>query len=254
MTTISICINSLSPPPLPRSFSSSLPNVKPLFHRRCKSKTPKQVNRKVNQCRADLSHDAPFAAAIGACVLTTLVLPVSNSPDDDGGSPMDSTDTRFGVMGIISFIPYFNWLSWVFAWLDTGKRRYAIYALVYLAPYLRSNLSLSPEESWLPIFSIVVCIIHIQLEASIRNGDLQSFQLFSDISKHLQKPTIKKDFQSNRHQGISEETKRRRVENKNLPSAEEKHSRDIHEWGVHRKPFEHREHLNGDWDEDGRED
>jgi len=31
----------------------------------------------------------------------------------------------------------FCWQSWVFAWLDTGKRRYAIYSLVYLAPYLR---------------------------------------------------------------------------------------------------------------------
>ncbi|KAF5729781.1 hypothetical protein HS088_TW20G00145 [Tripterygium wilfordii] len=252
MTAISICINSLSsPPPLPCSFSSSLPNVKLLFHRCCRNKTLKQ---KRITCRADLSHDAPFAAAIGACVLTTLVLPVSTNPDDDGSSAMDSTDTRFGVMGIIGFIPYFNWLSWVFAWLDTGKRRYAIYALVYLAPYLRSNLSLSPEESWLPIFSIVVCIIHIQLEASIRNGDLQGFQLFSDISKHLQKPTRKKDFQSSRHQGIPEETKRRRVENKNLPSAEEKQSRDIHRPGVHRKPSEHHEHLHGDSDEDRRED
>jgi hypothetical protein len=25
----------------------------------------------------------------------------------------------------------------VFAWLDSGNRRYAVYAVVYLAPYLR---------------------------------------------------------------------------------------------------------------------
>jgi len=31
--------------------------------------------------------------------------------------------------------------TWVFAWLDTGKRRYAVYALVYLAPYLRYLLT-----------------------------------------------------------------------------------------------------------------
>ncbi|GAV68717.1 hypothetical protein CFOL_v3_12220 [Cephalotus follicularis] len=40
-------------------------------------------------------------------------------------------------MGIVSVIPFFNWLSWVFAWLDTGKRRYVVYSLVYLFPYLR---------------------------------------------------------------------------------------------------------------------
>ena len=27
--------------------------------------------------------------------------------------------------------------SWVFAWLDTRKTRYAVYAFVYLLPYLR---------------------------------------------------------------------------------------------------------------------
>lgn len=132
-------------------------------------------------CRAELVQDAPFAAAIGACILTSLVAPVSyQDPDDDdgGGGAIDSTDARFAVMGIISFIPYFNWMSWVFAWLDSGKQRYLVYAVVYLAPYLRTNLSLSPEESWLPIASILLCIIHIQLEASIKNGDLNGIQFF----------------------------------------------------------------------------
>lgn len=64
-------------------------------------------------CRAagSLSQDAPFAVAIGACILSSLVLPVSIDPDEDtGDSPMDSTDARFAVMGILSFIPYFNWM------------------------------------------------------------------------------------------------------------------------------------------------
>ncbi|XP_024023825.1 uncharacterized protein LOC21398435 [Morus notabilis] len=125
------------------------------------------VRRKIGVgiCRAERSHDAPFVAAIGACMLSSLVLPVAGAPDDDENgedAAIDSTDARFGVMGIISFIPYFNWLSWVFAWLVTGKRRYAVYSLVYLLPYIRSNLSLSPEESWLAIASIVLCILHVQ--------------------------------------------------------------------------------------------
>ncbi|CAN6240643.1 unnamed protein product [Urochloa humidicola] len=131
-------------------------------------------------CRADLQQDAPFAAAIGSCVLASLVLPPPKPRGEEGedvedGGEFGATDTRMAVMGIISFLPYFNWLSWIFAWLDSGRRRYLVYAAVYLAPYLRANLSLSPDESWLPIASIFVCILHIQLEAGIRSGDIESF-------------------------------------------------------------------------------
>lgn len=169
-------------------------------------------------------------------MLTSLVLPlpVSSLRDDvDNDSPIDSTDTRFAVMGIISFIPYFNWLSWVFAWLDSGKRRYALYSLVYFAPYLRSNLSLSPEESWLPIASIIFCIVHIQLEASIRNGDLQSFQLFNQASKHFSSGTKKKDTHLKGHEGILEEGK----------------TNEVRRWGVPEKPLKNPEQLNEDWDD-----
>ncbi|KAB2608917.1 hypothetical protein D8674_012085 [Pyrus ussuriensis x Pyrus communis] len=145
----SSALHSLKPPPLPPQLSSLRPSL---------LSANKHPNRRKNNnlsgyrlCRAEFSNDAPFAASIGARMLSSL-----------WGSPMDSTDARFAVMGIVSFIPYFNWLSWIFAWLDTGKRRYAVYALVYLVPYLRTNLSLSPEESWLPVASIVFCIIHVQ--------------------------------------------------------------------------------------------
>ncbi|KAF6152534.1 hypothetical protein GIB67_039320, partial [Kingdonia uniflora] len=151
-------------------------------------------NSRSFKCRS-FTQDAPFAIAISASMLNSLVFPVSYDSDDSGesGSAIDSTDARFAVMGIISFIPYFNWLSWVFAWLDTNKQRYLVYTIVYLAPYIRTNLSLSPKESWLPIASIVLCIIHIQLEASIKNGDLQSFQLFNEILKNFSPSSKKKN-------------------------------------------------------------
>lgn len=65
-------------------------------------------------CRAHLAEDAPFAIAIGACILNSLVFPIRGGPEDgaegsDGGG-IDSTDMRFAVMGILSFIPYFNWM------------------------------------------------------------------------------------------------------------------------------------------------
>ncbi|KAI4345365.1 hypothetical protein L6164_012496 [Bauhinia variegata] len=167
------CFNPHRLPPFPVELKSSFPRLI----------GPKQKKVGYRTCRAHFSDDAPFVLAIGACMLSSLVLPISDGPEKDGDSSLDSTDTRFAVMAIVSFIPYFNWLSWVFAWLDTGKRRYAIYSLVYLAPYLRSNLSLSLEESWLPIASIFYGIIHVQLEASIRNGMFKDFKYLGTLQR-----------------------------------------------------------------------
>ncbi|CAL5015227.1 unnamed protein product [Urochloa decumbens] len=107
--------------------------------------------RRALACRADLQQDAPFAAAIGACVLASLVLPPPRPRGEEGeeveeGGEFGATDTRMAVMGIISFLPYFNWLSWIFAWLDSGRRRYLVYAAVYLAPYLRIFPSAAKEK------------------------------------------------------------------------------------------------------------
>ncbi|KAL2349406.1 hypothetical protein Fmac_003406 [Flemingia macrophylla] len=198
--------------------------------------------------RALFSDDAPFAAAIGASMFTSLLFPVPASSEDDD-SAVTTTDARLAVMGILSFIPYFNWLSWVFAWLDTGKPRYAVYSLVYLAPYFRTNLSLSPEDSWLPIASILFCIVHIQLEASIRNGDIQGFQFFRNVSDQLSSNNSKKG-RLNQHRETSEEGSKE--EKKNLPHAQE-HSRDIGGWEDSERPLQYRQRSNEDLDDDGEE-
>ncbi|KAJ3680169.1 hypothetical protein LUZ60_016447 [Juncus effusus] len=170
-------------------------------------------------CKAELVHDAPFAIALGACVLTSVVSPVkTGGEEEDGGGAMDSTDTRLAVMAIISILPYFNWLGWVFAWMDSGRQRYLIYSLVYLAPYLRTNFSLSPEESWLPIASILICILHVQLETSIKNGDLDGFRIpFSRKKESRVKRTIIKGH------GKTE---------KKLPSSNESKDK-LRDWGVY---------------------
>ncbi|XP_057967423.1 uncharacterized protein LOC131157361 isoform X1 [Malania oleifera] len=245
---------SLSPSPSlslgltikPLGFSFSPHNPKPSLNPR---RRPKQRRIGRGTCRAEFSQDAPLAIAIGACMLNSLVFPIPSCPDGDGDSVMDSTDARFAVMGVISFIPYFNWLSWVFAWLDTGKRRYVVYSIVYLAPYLRSNLSLSPEESWLPIASIVFCIIHVQLEASIRNGDLQGFQIFNEVVKYLPFVVRKKDGHP-KSQKIS--GKGRVGGHRNLPSADEQSRNEIEGWGVPREPSKDPKHLNKDQGDDRR--
>ncbi|KAL0923670.1 hypothetical protein M5K25_007736 [Dendrobium thyrsiflorum] len=226
------CVISLNP-----CRSAPQPAALRFLNRRELKRIGNQGGRRgKNLCRAELVHDAPFAAAIGSCVLTSLVSPIhsTDSEDEDEGGAIDSTDARFAVMGIIGFIPYFNWLSWVFAWLDTSRPRYLVYSIVYLAPYLRTNLSLSLDESWLPITSILVCIIHIQLETSIRNGDLEGFAFFNKASK-LVSPFIEKDDSVNSHDKSSEG---RSKKNGGLPpSAEEPRNRFTIEQidGLHQK-------------------
>ncbi|XP_022849657.1 uncharacterized protein LOC111371750 isoform X2 [Olea europaea var. sylvestris] len=221
---------------------SFVPTLKPIYTRYNQLKKLNKRRRARNgKCRAELSADAPVAIAMGACILSSLILPATPLPEDsEGDSLIDSADARFAVMGIISLIPYFNWMSWVFAWMDTGKRRYAVYAIVYLAPYLRSNLSLSPEDSWLPIGSILLCIIHIQLEASIKNGDIQGFQIFNEAVKHLWSIKEKKN------RIIYEEGKAR--DHQNLPSAQEQSRNEIQNWGSRAQDPEL---LNQDGETDG---
>ncbi|KAL4570608.1 hypothetical protein LXL04_026266 [Taraxacum kok-saghyz] len=240
----STAMNSLSLAPSSSTCNSPiLPKLKPLYtrHHHHPGVNVNQNRRIRNgRCSAQLPHDAPFVAAIGACVLNSLVfpLPVSPNDDEDSDSVIDSADARFAVMGIISFIPYFNWMSWVFAWMDTGDKRYAVYALVYLAPYLRTNLSLSPDESWLPIASILLCILHIQLEASIKNGDLQGFQLFK---KALRNKSLEKDGR------ISDQG--RREDEQKLPSSYDESRNMISGWGIPKKPAQKDDHLHEKGDE-----
>lgn len=148
------------------------------------------------QCKSGLSDDAPFAIAIGTCVLNSVIFPARDKEDEDEET---MEDIRLAAMGIISFIPFFNWLSWVFEWLDTGRQRYLIYAIVYLAPYIRSKLSISPEDSWLPIASILVGILHIQLEISLKSGELKDFQLFGDASTFFSDRSGGNKFQKQLH-------------------------------------------------------
>ena len=76
------------------------------------SKNKKLHLRRTGICKAELQQDAPFAIAIGACMLNSLLftgIGESLSEDDEDGV-IGATDARFSVMTIISLIPYFNWL------------------------------------------------------------------------------------------------------------------------------------------------
>ncbi|CAL5360302.1 unnamed protein product [Camellia sinensis] len=248
---ISLCLNNT----LSLTSAASLSSFKPSLISILKPPKKPYLKRTRNGtcCRAEFSQDAPFAVAIGACILNSVVFPITSGPDDDdqGDSLIDSTDARFAVMGIMSFIPYFNWLSWVFAWLDTGKRRYVVYSLVYLAPYLRSQICLCRLRRagcLLLAFSSALFTfssLHWQLEASIKNGDFQGFKLFSEVSKNLSSVTRKKETHLKHDERVFEEG--RAKDYMNLPSAQEESRNEIRGWGVPQKPLQDDpEHLHED--------
>ncbi|KAI7740232.1 hypothetical protein M8C21_031163 [Ambrosia artemisiifolia] len=236
-TTVSALppINSHSLTPFP--FSSLLPKPNPLFthhhHHHHYHIHFNHQNRRIRngRCKAMLLHDAPFAGAIGACVLNTLISPSPVGPNDneDDDTMIDSADARFAVMGIISFLPYFNWMSWVFALMDSGDKRYAAYAIVYLAPYIRSNLSLLSDESWLPIASTLVGILHVQLEASIKNGDFRNFPLFNrkKNAKVLEQETRKDE----QHLPFASDDSRSKVSDRGIPKQHTKQDQHLDDEG-----------------------
>lgn len=240
-----VSLTSTASPAASMSLKPSfIPSLKPCYTRYNQLKVLRQRRLRGGKCKAEFSTDAPVAVAIGACILNSLIFPVAPSPEDvEAESLIDSADARFAVMGIISFIPYFNWMSWVFAWLDTGNRRYAVYALVYFAPYLRPNLSISPEESWLPIASILLCIAHIQLEASIKSGDLQGFQLFNEAAKRVSSLMQKKNDKNY-------EEDRKKGRRHNLSSAPENFRNQIKGWNDPQKLVQDDEQSSEDEEHD----
>eukprot|EP00250_Pteridium_aquilinum_P014561 c22062_g1_i1 orf=259-1104(-) len=163
-------------------FGSSFRPSKAL-KKRCKS-AEKGV------CRSEFAQDAPFVVAIGACVLSSLILIKNDDKkiEHSTDAALGGDDVRNGAMTIISFIPLFNWLGWVFAWLDTNEQRYLLYASVYLAPYVRNGFSLSSDENWLLLLSYMACIGHVQLEISAQSGGLEFGNTFlQDGLRQLQK-------------------------------------------------------------------
>ncbi|QHO11171.1 hypothetical protein HN51_068997 [Arachis hypogaea] len=111
----------------------------------------------------------------------------------------------------------------------------------------KSNLSISPEDSLLPIASILFCIVHIQLEASIRNGDIQGFQLFRNVTDQFSS----KKGHLNHHQEISKQGMAK--DNKNLPSTQD-HLRDIGDWKDTQRPLQSHQPLSEDLNDDEEEE
>ncbi|GJP35775.1 hypothetical protein CLOM_g20302 [Closterium sp. NIES-68] len=158
--------------------------------------------RPIAVCQVSLVDDGPFVAAIATSIALSaapLVLPslpllsgrAGKEDDDDaaaaaaaallaagvgvgdgkGGAEgeeaeggMSLGELRAGVMTVVSLIPFFNWLCWVLAWIDSRDVKYILFAAVYAAPYARGGLTLAMDGHWLPLFSIAACALHVQVD------------------------------------------------------------------------------------------
>eukprot|EP00897_Mesotaenium_endlicherianum_P001040 jgi/Mesen1/10937/ME000095S10270 len=150
------------------------------------------------QALAIAPDEVPYAAAIGTVILTSaalFIVPLGRKgKEPEGGDDSESElfgadDVRYTAMSVLSFIPLFNWLAWVFAWRDTQQVRYLVYALIYAAPYIKTGLQISPEESWLPIASTLLCALHVQVERSAVESEPLVRSLGLPQVKELPKPS-----------------------------------------------------------------
>jgi hypothetical protein len=66
-----------------------------------------------NKCPAGLEDDAPFAITITAAMICRLVLPVNVERDESekGSSALGAADVRYAPMGVISFIPFIQFVG-----------------------------------------------------------------------------------------------------------------------------------------------
>ncbi|KAL4433056.1 hypothetical protein ABPG77_006483 [Micractinium sp. CCAP 211/92] len=69
---------------------------------------------------------------------------------------------RWSVMGVLSVLPFINPMAWVFAALDDDDASTLYYSLafIYALPYFASGF----ELDGFAIFSVLLCILHVQLE------------------------------------------------------------------------------------------
>ncbi|KAL9327831.1 hypothetical protein ACSQ67_002834 [Phaseolus vulgaris] len=211
-------------------------------------------------CSALFTDDAPFAAAIGACMFTSLLLPVSPSPEDDqdADSALTTTDARLAVMGILSFIPYFNWLVCTlpsklfhFALSVTLQSRFSIFCRVGFSrgSILANDVMLSTllfiwflisGQTYHCRLKKVGCLLQAFYSASFTFSWKQALEM--EIFRGFNYSGMS---QISYHQGSKKEEK-------NLPHAQER-SRDIGGWEDSQIPLQPRQHLNEDLEDDDKE-
>lgn len=79
----------------------------------------------------------------------------------DAGEGADNV--KWSVMGVLSFLPFFNPMIWVFAALDEDADASALYwsfAFLYACPYLANGVQVDAFT----LLTLAACVAHVQIE------------------------------------------------------------------------------------------
>lgn len=100
-----------------------------------------------------------------------------NNVDDE-----DAIGVKWGVMTLLSFLPLFNWLAWIFAAFEDKDRAsfYYILAILYGAPQLNAGF----QQNWFSVATLLAGILHVQAERlADEKGVAQKFTLDSNLQE-----------------------------------------------------------------------
>jgi len=100
---------------------------------------------------------------------------VGASWGDEDGPLASGEGLKWALMAILSVMPGLNWAPWALAAVDADRARdrYALYAGLYVAPWLLSSgLGVSSGLSWVAFATVLVGVAHVQVEraAVFRRG------------------------------------------------------------------------------------
>ncbi|KAK9793713.1 hypothetical protein WJX73_005632 [Symbiochloris irregularis] len=101
----------------------------------------------------------------------------------------ESRGVQWGVMSVISFLPLFDWLAWVFAAQEDPERgqEYYTFAFLYALPILTNGL----QQDAFTIAAVLACAAHVQVERIVQTEpELITKGGFAKYFPSQQQPTV----------------------------------------------------------------
>lgn len=111
---------------------------------------------------ASLATGVGILAALGWSAIPVIPSPKGNDPSSKAVSEEDAEGVKWGLMSVISCLPIFNWLAWIFAGFEDEERATFYYALATL--YAIPQVSAGFQPNWFSIATLIAGVAHVQVE------------------------------------------------------------------------------------------
>eukprot|EP01024_Parvocaulis_polyphysoides_P037921 TRINITY_DN33899_c1_g1_i1.p1 TRINITY_DN33899_c1_g1~~TRINITY_DN33899_c1_g1_i1.p1 ORF type:complete len:310 (+),score=32.89 TRINITY_DN33899_c1_g1_i1:217-1146(+) len=129
----------------------------------------------------DLISIAIPAAAFAGISISGLRLIVENGQKI--GKLEEGDNVKWSVMGVISCIPYLNYLAWIFGALEDeqNKNIYYAYAALYFLPWIKQGFEFDFWQVWI----LALGIVHVQVERLVITEPQQTSQKLENFVGNL---------------------------------------------------------------------